>query len=195
MLKTYVWLLANIKEEFIATSRFKMCFFLPPAPTLWLAVPGLPFWPFSCLWLSGLRLCSWVSWKKYWRGGGEKNRNLAHILSMMLTKPPDMTWVHSTAQSPAMLMPRRHTRISVSCSVTGGSADSQMSQIALWQASSKSKGDKWTTWNVTKLWCYLKLHRLSIYINIGRFSIDLLSLCCGLNIKSKGSISLGVSLW
>lgn len=31
---------------------------LPPAPTLRLAVPAPPFWPFFCLWPSELQLCS-----------------------------------------------------------------------------------------------------------------------------------------
>lgn len=60
-------------------------------------------------------------------GGWErKNIGISHILSMILTKPLDMTWVQCTAQSTAMFLPRRHARISVSSSVTaepGGSTD------------------------------------------------------------------------
>lgn len=44
-------------------SGCNICRLLPPAPILKPAVPVPPFWPFFCLWLSELRLCSWVSWK------------------------------------------------------------------------------------------------------------------------------------
>lgn len=54
-----------------------------------------------------------------------------------------LTWLGFTVlrNHPAMFLPRRHTRISMSCSVRSHSRAGPRAQIAVWQAGLKSAGD------------------------------------------------------